>query len=237
MYEQARRNSSSSRQNRRKAEDNSPNKPKLTIELPSTSEYHAEELLKSGFSAYSSDRESPQESLSSEDYPDIESIRELLPSEDYPNSEDYPDIESIRESLREASTSKYTKVAMGEAKQAGAGEGLETSGLSDCTAIAILSNFDSQSKTYGEMALFHVAGSDVESPMNKSGAISVLQNIAKGEYTAVIISGVNSASDTAKSMFAEQKDIKNLLSGSSQKPEEHTGTYVSIDRYGHVKTN
>ena len=165
---------------------------------------------------------------------DTESIR---PTQQQPLTSRFStnssDTESIRESQGE--TSKYKKVAMGKAVPASAGEGLETWGLTDCSAIAILSNFDSQSQTYGDMALFHVAGSHEESVANESGAISVLQNIAKGEYTAVIIYGHDSASDTAKWMFTGQKGIKDLLSGANKK-EEHTGRYVSIDRSGKVTT-
>lgn len=122
---------------------------------------------------------------------------------------------------------------MGKAEKASAGEGLSTHGLTDCSAIAILSNFDSKSQTYGEMALFHVAGSNEETVANEPGAMSVLQNLAKEEYTVVIIYGKDSASDTAKSIFTGQKGIAKLLSG-AQKKEYYTGNNVSIDRAGKV---
>ncbi|WP_319423591.1 hypothetical protein [Pleurocapsa sp. FMAR1] len=195
--------------------------------------------LTSRFSTNSSDTESirptqqqPLTSRFSTNSSDTESIR---PTQQQPLTRDFLLIVVTQKVLEKVETSKYKKVAMGKAVPASAGEGLETWGLTDCSAIAILSNFDSQSQTYGDMALFHVAGSHEESVANESGAISVLQNIAKGEYTAVIIYGHDSASDTAKSMFTGQKGIKDLLSGANKK-EEHTGRYVSIDRSGKVTT-
>ena len=179
------------------------------------------EQLTSRFSAYSNDaegvRKSQPEQLTSGFDSDTES----------------ENISIQEEPITEGKTSKYKKVAMGKAERATAGEGLETLGLTDCSAIAILSSFDSQNRTYGDMALFHVSGSDEESRVNQDGAISELQNIAKGEYTVVIIHGKDSASDTAKSMFTGQKGINNLLNGANKK-EEHTGGYVSIDRSGKV---
>jgi hypothetical protein len=144
------------------------------------------------------------------------------------------DTEPESEIENQDNTSKYKNVAMGKAEIASAGEGLSTWGLSDCSAVAVLSNFDSESERYEEMGMFHVAGSHVESLGNTSGAMSVIQKLAKGDYTVVIVYGDNSSSETGKSIFTEQKEIKQLLSD-AKKQEHYSGSSVSIDRSGKVE--
>ena len=149
----------------------------------------------------------------------------------FSDSDTESEIENETES--QDKTSKYKTVAMGKVEKAGAGEGLSTSGLTDCTAVAVLSNFNTESQIYEEMGMFHILGSHVESVSNTPGAMSVLENLAKGEYTVVIVYGADSSSDTMKSMITRQTAIAKLLNGAKKK-EYHTGRSVSIDRLGKV---
>jgi hypothetical protein len=135
---------------------------------------------------------------------------------------------------RQDNTPQYKNVAMGKAEIASAGEGLSTWGLTDCSAIAVLSNFNSESERYQDMGMFHIAGSHVESVANTPGAMSVIQDLAKGEYTVVLVYGAHSASDYMKSTIKEHPAISQLLSGAKKK-QEYTGSRVSIDRSGTVE--
>lgn len=146
----------------------------------------------------------------------------------------FSDSETESEIESQDNTPQYTTVAMGTAEKASIGEGLRTLGLTDCTAVAVLSNFDIQSQRYEEMGMFHIAGSHVESVGNTPGAMSQLQDLAKGEYTVVIVFGTDSGSNTMKSMIKEQTAIAKLLDGAKNK-KEYTGSHVSIDRFGEVE--
>lgn len=95
-------------------------------------------------------------------------------------------------------------VQMGDLKTATGEDLIQTSGMSDCSSIVLLTDFNVATKTYGKRSLIHIPGSSfecLEKPQELADALCGLAKTSNGKPLMILVTGRISTANITQKMI------------------------------------